>query len=101
MSVGGGKLKTPQSAVIRTPENPLDLRGNATSPSPRQPKPLNRVRVAIRHQEISEPGFPYRHAPTSFDRSFTAHLLEDDYDLSASSAQAGKNSWATRMSAQR
>ena len=89
MGVGGPTSNASQSAAIPARQNPVDLQGQATSPPSQQPKPRNRVRPAIRHQEIPEPGFPYRHAPTSFDRSFTAHLLEDDYDLSASSAQAG------------
>jgi len=98
MSVGGGKLKTPQSAVIRTPENPLNLRGHATFPSPQLPKPLDRVRPAIGHQEIPEPGFPDRYAPTSFDRSFTAYLLEDGYLSAAPPARRRRD--ADRSTAQ-
>ena len=79
MSVVGTALNAPESAVVLARQNPLDLQGQATSPPPQQPKPLDRVPLAIRHQEAPEPGFPHRSAPVPFDRSFTTHHLEDNY----------------------
>ena len=79
MNVVGQTSIASRRAVIRTPENLLDLRRKATSPSPQQPKPPDHVYLATRHQKTPEPGFPYRYAPTYFDRSFTTHHLADGH----------------------
>ena len=79
MSVVGTALNAPESAVVLARQNPLDLQGQATSPPPQQPELLDRVPLAIRHQETPEPGLPHRCAPVPFDRSFTTHHLEDNY----------------------
>ena len=78
MSVVGTALNAPESAVVLARQNPLDLQGQATSPPAQQPKPLDRVPLAIRHPETPEPGFPHRCAPVPFDRSFTTHHKEID-----------------------
>ena len=79
MSVVGTALNAPESAVVLARENPLDLQGRATSPPAQQPELLDRVPLAICHQEIPEPGFPHRCTPVPFDRSFTTNHLEDNY----------------------
>jgi len=87
MSVVGPTSNASRSATISARQNPLDLEGQATSPPPQQPEPLDRVRLGIRHQETPQPGFPHRCALVPFDRSFTTHHLEDNY-LSAMPACA-------------
>ena len=67
MSVVGTALNAPESAVVLARQNPLDLQGQATSPPAQQPKPLDRVPLAIRHQEIPEPGFPHPQVSIPFD----------------------------------
>jgi hypothetical protein len=97
MSVGGRTQKASQSTVIPVRENVLDLRAQATSPPPEQPKLLDRVCPAICHQEIPEPGFPYRHAPKPFHRSLTTHLLEDGYDIRTVQELLGHKDVSTTM----
>ena len=98
MIVVGTALNAPESAVVLARQNPLDLQGQATSPPPQQPELLDRVPLAIRHQEIPEPGFPHRCAPVPFDCSFTTHHLEDNY-LSAVPACASPHLSASRTPA--
>ena len=88
MIVGGTGLNAPESAVVLARQNPLDLQGQATSPPPQQPELLDRVRLAIRHQEIPEPGFPHRSAPVPFDCSFTTHHKEIDCTILQPSSAA-------------
>ena len=49
---------------------------------------LDRVPLAIRHQEIPEPGFPYGYALIPFDRSFTTHHEEIDCTILQPSSAA-------------
>jgi len=88
MSVVETALNAPESAVVLARRNPLDLQGQATSPPPQQPELLDRVPLAIRHQETPEPGFPHRCAPVPFDCSFTTHHKEIDCKILQPSAAA-------------
>ena len=88
MSVVGTALNAPESAVVLVWQDPLGPLGLATSPPAQQPKPLDRVPLAIRHQETPEPGFPHGYALIPFDRSFTTHHKEIDCTILQPSAVA-------------
>lgn len=76
----GPQPASPAAAGITTPGSASALPSTlpASAPSTRQPKPLDRLREALRSRHYSpRTEQAYRH----WRHSFATHLLEDGYDI--------------------